>query len=216
MEPLLSIIGGGFAAALVTIGFNVWWDKQKQRLSEDWEFRRYQANQVHFATVGLMEVFFAAKTELYFLTCTLETLLAGLDQLATQADAIVRQQGGPELTIIELEQRKAQLLQPFQRFNAQQVSLRWNQFEQKTKELQAKSEAYMSVLQPLVPVSVYEQLLGLYQKFGTRWVWDLPHAEERLRLYEENLPAVIRIREQLTSQIEIKLGRTKPDASSTP
>lgn len=214
MEPWLSVVGGGLAAALVTIGFNVWWDKQKQKLSEDWEFRRYHANQVHFANAGLMEVFFAAKTEIYFLMCTLETLLAGLNQLATQADAIVRQQGGPQLTIAELEQRKAQLLQPFQTYNAQQVSLRWNQFEQKTKELQAKAEAYMNVLQPLVPASIYERLLALYQKFGTRWVWDLPHAQERLKLYEENLPEVIRIREQLTRQIEIKLGRVKPEASS--
>jgi hypothetical protein len=100
------------------------WSQQKQKLSEDWEFRRYHANQVHFATAGLMEVFFAAKTEIYFLACTLETLLAGLNQLATQADAIVRQQGGPQLTIAELEQRKTQLLQPFQTYNAQQVTLR--------------------------------------------------------------------------------------------
>jgi hypothetical protein len=61
--------------------------------SEDWEFRRYHANQIHFATAGLMEVFFAAKIELYFLTAALETLLAGLNQLTAQADAIVRQQG---------------------------------------------------------------------------------------------------------------------------
>jgi len=211
MEPWLSVLGGGLAAALVTIGFNVWWDKQKQKLSEDWEFRRYHANQVHFATAGLMEVFFAAKTEIYFLACTLETLLAGLNQLATQADAIVRQQGGPQLTVAELEQRKAQLLQPFQTYNAQQVSLRWNQFEQKTKELQAKAEAYISVLQPLIPAPVYAQLLALYQKFEGRWVWDLPHAQERLKLYEDNIPELNRIRGQLTKQIEIKLGRAKPD-----
>jgi hypothetical protein len=214
MEAWLSVVGGGLAAALVTIGFNVWWDKQKQKLSEDWEFRRYHANQVHFATAGLMEVFFAAKTEIYFLTCTIETLLAGLNQLATQADAIVRQQGGPQLTIAELEQRKAQLLQPFQTYNAQQVSLRWNQFEQKTKELQAKAEAYMNVLQPLIPASIYEQLLALYQKFEGRWVWDLPPAQERLKLYEDSIPELNRIREQLTRQIEIKLGRVKPDADS--
>jgi hypothetical protein len=161
-----------------------------------------------------MEVFFAAKTEVYFLACTLETLLAGLNQLAVQADAIVRQQGGPQLTIVELEQRKAQLLQPFQTYNAQQVSLRWNQFEQKTKELQAKAEPYMSVLQPLVSASIYEQLLALYHKFEGRWFWDLPHAQERLKLYEDNIPELNRIREQLTRQIEIKLRRVKPDASS--
>ncbi len=210
-EPLLSIIGGGLAAALLTIAFNVWWDKKKQELAEDWEFRRYHANQIHFATLGLMEVFFAAKTEIYFLACTLETLLAGLNQLATQADAIVRQQGGPQLTIVELEHRKAELLQPFQTYNAQQVTLRWNQFEQKTKELQAKAEAYMSVLQPLVPASVYGQILALYQKFEGRWVWDLPHAQERLKLYEDNVPELNRIRGQLTKQIEIKLGRAKHD-----
>jgi hypothetical protein len=214
MEPWLSVIGGGLAAALVTIGFNVWWDKQKQKQSEDWEFRRYQANQVHFSTFGLIEVFFSAKTELYFLVSTLETLLASLNQLAFQADAIVRQQGGPQLTVADLEQRKAQLLQPFQTYNAQQVSLRWNQFEQKTKDLQAKAEAHLNVLRPLVPSALYEQILALYGKFSPRWVWDLPHAQERLKLYEENIPDVNRIREQLTKQIEIKLGRVKPDADS--
>ncbi len=211
MEPWLSVVGGGLAAALVTIAFGVFWDIRKQKSSEDWEFRRYHANQVHFATVGLTEVFFAAKTELYFIASTLETLLAGLNQLATQADTIVRQQGGPQLTVTELETRKAQLLQPFQTYNKQQVSLRWNQFEQKTKELQAKAEAYMSVLQPLIPASVYGQLLALYQKFEGRWVWDLPHAQERLKLYEDNIPELNRIRGQLTRQIEIKLGRVKPD-----
>ena len=211
MEPWLSILGGGLAAALVTIVFNVWWDKQKQKSSEDWEFRRYHANQVHFATVGLVEVFFAAKTEIYFLSCTLETLLAGLNQLAAQADAIVRQQGGPNLSIAEFEQRKAQLLQPFQNYNSQQVALRWNQFEQKTKELQAKAEAHLSVLRPLIPASVLDQLLALYGKFEGRWVWDLPHAQERLKLYEASVPELNRIREQLTKQIEIKLGRAKPD-----
>jgi hypothetical protein len=106
MEPWLSVLGGGLAAALVTIGFSVWWDKQKQKSSEDWEFRRYHANQVHFATVGLVEVFFAAKTEIYFLSCTLETLLAGLNQLTAQADTIVRQQGGPNMSIAELNNER--------------------------------------------------------------------------------------------------------------
>jgi hypothetical protein len=209
MEPWLSVLGGGLAAALVTIVFSVLWDTTKQKNSEDWEFRRYHANQIHFATAGLMEVFFAAKIELYFLTATLETLLAGLNQLTAQADAIVRQQGGPQLTAPELEQRKAQLLQPFQTYNAQQVTVRWNQFEQKTKELQAKAEAYINVLQPLIPAAAYGQLLALYQKFEGRWVWDLPHAQERLRLYEDSVPELNRIREQLAKQIEIKLGRTK-------
>jgi hypothetical protein len=38
-------------------------------------------------------------------------------------------------------------------------------------------------------------------------VWDLPHAQERLKLYEDNIPELNRIRGQLTKQIEIKLGR---------
>src|SRR5260370_20590881 len=116
MEPWLSVVGGGLAAALVTVVFNVLWDIRKQKLVEDWEFRRYHANQVHFATVGLIEVFFASKTEIYFLSSTLEVLLGALNQLAAQADAIVRQQRGPQLTIAQLEQLQAEMLQPFQRF----------------------------------------------------------------------------------------------------
>ncbi len=209
MEPWLSIVGGGLAAALLTIGFNVWWDRKKQKLAEDWEFRRYHANQLHFATVGLMEIFFAVKIEVYYLVVMLESLLGILGQLTGQADAIVRQQGGPQLTVAELEQRKAQLLQPFQNFNLQQVALRWNQYEQKAKDLQAKAETQLSVLKPLVPPPLYTQLLAVYEKLSTPWVWDLPHAKERLKLYEDNLPELNRIREQLTKQIEVKLGRAK-------
>ena len=206
-ETWLSVIGGGLAAAVLTFFSNIWWDSRKQKLLEDWDFRRYHANQIRFATFGLMEVFFGAKTEIYFLSCTLEILLGTLNQLAMQADQIVRQQGGPELTVAQLEQRKIALLQPFQRYNGEQVSLRWNQFEQKSKELQAKAEAHMSVLQPLVPPDLYRQLLELYQRFNTRWVWDLPHAQERFRLYEEATGEFARIRQELTKQIEAKLGR---------
>src|SRR5579859_4527556 len=114
-EPWLSIVGGGLVGAVATIIFNVIWDNKKQKMAEDWEFKRYEANQIHFATAGVMEAYFSAKTELYYLTSTLASLLATLNQLTAQADQIVRQQGGPELTIAALEQRKQSLLQPFQK-----------------------------------------------------------------------------------------------------
>jgi hypothetical protein len=127
-EPFFSIIGGGLVAAVLTIGFNALWDVHKQKLLEDWEFKRYQANTIHFSTMGLMEAFFAAKAEMYYLTSVLELLFGTLTQLSAQADAIVRQQGGPELTVAVLEERKRQLLEPFQNFNAQQVTLRYVAF----------------------------------------------------------------------------------------
>ena len=40
-----------------------------------------------------MDAFFSAKNEMYYLTSTLESLLATLNQLSAQADQIVRQQG---------------------------------------------------------------------------------------------------------------------------
>src|SRR5690348_16127913 len=66
-EPALSIVGGGLAAAIVTILFNAWWDRRKDKRAEDWEFRRYRANLVHGGAFGLMEVFFSAKTEIDYL-----------------------------------------------------------------------------------------------------------------------------------------------------
>jgi hypothetical protein len=208
MNPWLSIVGGGLVSVLITIGFNVYWDRKKQQLLEDWEFRRFHANQIHVATLGLMEAFFASKSELFFLFYTLETLAGTLTQLTSQAEAIVRQQSGPELTAAELELRKSQWLQPFQKFNQEQVALRWNEHEQKAKELQAKAEAHLSELQPLVPSPIFDQLLALYAKLNTPWSWTLQSAKEQARLYEDALPDITRIRAALMQQIELKLGRT--------
>ena len=207
MNPWLSVVGGGLVSVLITIGFNVYWDKKKQQLLEDWEFRRYHANQIHVATAGLVEAFFESKAEMYFLFYTLETLAGTLTQLTSQAEAIVRQQARPELTAAELEQRKAQWLQPFQKFNQEQVTLRWNQHEQKAKEMQAKAETHLSELQPLIPSPIFDQLLALYAKLNTRWVWSLQSAQEQSQVYEDVLPELTRIRAALMQQIEIKLGR---------
>ena len=94
-EPWFAVVGGGLAAALLTIVFNAVWDNKKQKLAEDWGFRRYHANMIHVATVGIVDAFFSAKMEFTFMVATLGSLLATLNQLTAQADAIVRQQGGP-------------------------------------------------------------------------------------------------------------------------
>lgn len=206
-EPFLSIVGGGLIAAIVTIVFNAYWDSRKQNIAEDWEFRRYQANLIHYSTAGLMEAFFSGKSELLYLTSTLEVLLATLNQLAAQADQIVRQQGGPALTVAELEQRKQQLLQPFQNFNNQQVVLRWNQYEQKAKENHGKAEVHLTTLQRLIPAQLYAELIAMFERLSAPFIWDLPHAKDKLRILEDALPEVLVLREKLAKALEAKLGR---------
>jgi hypothetical protein len=208
-EPWLSIIGGGLAAAVVTIVFNVWWDSRKQKLTEDWEFKRYHANMIHFAMTGLMEAFFTAKSEMLYLTSTLESLLAALNQLGAQADQIVRQQGGPELTVAVLEQRKQALLEPFKKFNQEQVNLRWGHYEQKAKENHAKAEMHLAALKPLVPAALYDGLSALFQRLSAPFVWDLPGAKEKYRVLENSIPEVLEVRGKLMAQVETKLGRKK-------
>jgi len=206
-EPFLSIVGGGLAAALVTIGFNVWWDKQKEQSSQEWEFKRYRANLIHGAAFGLMDAFFAAKTEIEYLVGTLGTMWAALEQLSVQADAIVRQQGGPQLTVAELERKKNDLLQPFRTYNQQQVDLRWNQYEQKVKDLEAKAQSYLSVLEPLVPDNLHGQILGLVTELSADYEWNLPNAQARLRLFNDRLPQFQATHRDLATQIEVQLGR---------
>jgi hypothetical protein len=206
-EPFLSVIGGGLVAAVLTIGFNAWWDTHKQKLTEDWEFKRYQANLIHFSTTGLMEAYFAAKAEMYYLTSVLESLLATLNQLSAQADAIVRQQGGPELTVAVLEERKRQLLEPFQAFNSQQITLRWNQYEQKAKENHAKAEIHMATLQNLISSILYQKISELFIRLSAPFVWDLPHGKEKLTVLENALPEVLTIRKELMWELEKTLGR---------
>ena len=207
LDTVLSIVGGGLVAAVLTIFFNAWWDTRKQKASEDWEFRRYRANLIHHGAFGLMEVFFAAKAELDYLVGTLDALLATLNQLSAQADAIVRQQGGPALTVAQLEQRKRDLLQPFQNFNSEQVRVRWNQYEQKAKELEAKAESYLNVLQPLVPQGLNAEMNQLFLALSEDFVWDLPHAKEKFQVYIDKTPEFQALQKRLAEQIEVQLGR---------
>ena len=206
-EPFLSVVGGGLAAAVVTIGFNVWWDGRKQEIEEEWQFRRYRANVIHACIVGIMESFFSAKAEMLFLTSTLETLLVALNALGAQADAIVRQQGGPELTVAQLEVRKQQLLQPFQAYNQQQVQLRWNQYEQKAKDNHAKAELHLTTLKSLISQSLYAELMAAFQRLSAPFVWDLPHGKEKLKTLEDALPDVLELRDKLVRELERALGR---------
>jgi hypothetical protein len=207
-EPFLSIIGGGLAAALVSIGFNVWWDCQKQKNTEDWEFRRYHANLIHFSTAGIIEAFFSAKAELYYLTASLESLLGNLNRLTAQADQIVKQQGGPDLTVALLELKKEQLLQPFRNFNQEQVNLRWNQYEQKAKDNHAKAEVHLATLKLLIPTELHTELTLLFTKLSAPFIWDLPNGREKLKLLEESEPEVLVLRNKLMRQLEVRLGRT--------
>lgn len=206
-EPFLSIIGGGLAAALVTILFNVYWDRRKEKRAEEWEFRRYRANLVRGAAFGLMDAFFSAKTEIDYLVSTLETLLGALQQLDAQADTIVRQQGGPQLTVPMLEQRKAELMQPFHTYNQQQVGLRWNQYEQKVKDLEAKAESYLNVLKPLLPDDLNADIAALFDSLTADYVWDLPHAKERLELFKKSQQPFQAIQRRLATELEKQLGR---------
>lgn len=206
-EPFLSIVGGGLVAAIITIAFNVYWDNRKQKATEDWEFRRYQANLVHHSIAALMEAFFSGKSEMLYMTSTLETLLATLTRLNAQADQIVRQQGGPGLTVAELEKRKSQLLEPFQKFNSEQVTLRWAQYEQKAKENHAKAEMHLATLRSLVSPRLYDELISMFHHLSAPFVWDLPNAKEKLRTIDEATPEVLVLREKLFAELEAKLGR---------
>jgi hypothetical protein len=73
--------------------------------------------------------------------------------------------------------------------------------------MQAKAETHLSELQPLIPSPIFDQLLALYAKLNTRWVWSLQSAQEQSQVYEDVLPELTRIRAALMQQIEIKLGR---------
>jgi hypothetical protein len=127
--------------------------------------------------------------------------------LSVQADQIVRQQGGPELTVQVLEQRKQQLLQPFQTYNTQQVQLRWNNYEQKAKENHTKAELYLMTLKPLIPDALYKELMALFVRLSAPFYWDLPNGKQKLKVLEDAMPEVLAARDKLVAVLEAKLGR---------
>ena len=154
-----------------------------------------------------MDAFFTAKIEMYYLTGVLDTLVVTLNQLTAQADGIVRQQGGPALTVAVLEERKRELLEPFESFNRQQVTLRWNQYEQKAKETHAKAELSIATLRPLIPPALHAEMVVLFDRLSQPFVWDLPHGRQKLKLLEDSLPDVLRLREGLMAQVGKKVGK---------
>src|SRR5450432_353160 len=172
-ETLLSIVGGGTVAAFLTIFFNVYWDTKKERSSQDWEFKRYRANLVHTATFGLMETFFAAKTEIEYLVGTLSSLEAALSGLMLNTITTTRQHGGPHLTVDELNRIVDEQMQGYRNYTKQQIDIRWNQYEQKMKDLQARSLGYLSVLKPLVQLALYGHILALVTELSTPYPWTL-------------------------------------------
>jgi hypothetical protein len=206
-EPALSIVGGGLVAAIVTIFFNVIWDTRKEGRAEDWEFRRYRANLVHGAAFGLMEIYFSAKAEIDYLVGSLSTLVALLARLDQEVDTILRQQGGAQLIVAELERRKNEMMQPVRDYNQQQIQLRWNQYEQKVKELEAKAEAFVHVLQPLLPNDLNIEIGALFTPLTEDYEWNLPNAETRLQLFRDLQPRFNAIQRRLADQIEVQLGR---------
>jgi hypothetical protein len=206
-EPWLSVVGGGAVAAIVTLVFNACWDYRKQKLAEDYEFRRYEANMIHIATTGLVEAYFSVKIELFYLTSTIEALVASLDQLAAQAQQIIRQQGGPTLTIAELEQRKVAALQPFNAYNQQQFTLYWNRYADKARENHANAETHMASLKSLIDPNVHEELGALFARLSAPFTWDLPNGKVKLADLEAALPDVMAIKTKLMQQLEKKLGR---------
>jgi hypothetical protein len=209
-EPWLSIIGGGLVAAIATLIFNAWWDTRKTKSAEDWEFKRYRANLIHHSRIGLMDTFFGYKSELEFLAGTLETMVSSLDLLTKKTEEMIKQAGGQGLTVAQLEERKNAILQPFQQYNAQQIQLRWNQHEQKAKDLQAKAESIFSLLQPLVPPDLFKEMTALYGKLNAPWFWNLANAKTRLEMYKGVTPEFQELQKRLAQQIEAQLGR-KPE-----
>jgi hypothetical protein len=206
-DSWLSIVGGGLVAAIVTIAFNAYWDTRKEKRAEDWEFRRYQANVVHACAAGLREAFYAATMEFDYLVAALGLFLTNLQQIDARADAIVRQQGGPALTVEQLEQRKAQLMEPFRAFNDQQVHIRWNTYEQKGKELEARALASLKTVRPLIPDDLNNDLQELFADLSADFVWDLNGAKEKLELFSGAQERFEALQVRLARQIEVKLGR---------
>src|SRR5689334_19760048 len=98
MTTLLSIAFSGVIAALITYGLNRWAakadakaradadlhrDAQQQTTLENWENRKYQANQKLYSLRALTEMFYAARSEIYFLGLDLtnaDAMLLGIEQ----------------------------------------------------------------------------------------------------------------------------------------
>lgn len=201
MSFWVSVLAGGVGAAVATAVFEWLRDKSRQKTREDWERRRYKANQLNAATAGMVEAFYGVKAELNFLVSGLEALDAEMARQSRRASELLGAfplEGGP---LGRLE-RHSQLLAQLQDGLRQQQAYRFAQYEGKAKDARARAEACLQTIELLAPGSASCSARGVFEALAASWNWNLAGARQELARFERNEGQVLAIRRLLEEEAE--------------
>lgn len=163
---LLGVLGGGIVAAIITAGFNVYWDKQKQKITENWERRRYDANLKRQLLFGITDVFYSTKSEIFFAELEIRSLQEGLQKIEQNVDANLRA-SNPGMAVQQLSALKAQVVSPIQFWIVQMQVNRTSQYNTSVKVLRSRAEAWLSVAQRCLKTpDLYAGMQTMFKQFS--------------------------------------------------
>ena len=182
MTTVLSVLFSGVVAAILTFllsrsaakgeakaraAADANRDAQQQAMLEDWEHRKYKANQKLYSLRLITELFYSARNEIYFLGLDLtnaDALLAGADR-ATEQYLL---QNNPQITAKDLAAHKTYLMaQQQQQVAARKIS-RLDQYNNAVKGIQARAQAEVSVASHYVSRDLLERLEHLYKTLSQK------------------------------------------------
>ncbi|TAM81096.1 MAG: hypothetical protein EPN47_14570 [Acidobacteria bacterium] len=164
-EQLLSLLAGGVSAAVVTAGFNVWWDRRKQKIVAQWERRKYDTNTKLHIVYHLTETFYNTESELHFVTLEVGGYHEALRALEQQIAQNLQAQN-PAMPAVQLQALHNLTLAPVRQWIGQMEANRWSQYNNSVKALRARAEAALSLTEySLRTQGVYARLATLFRQF---------------------------------------------------
>jgi hypothetical protein len=137
---VMSVLLSGVVAALITFALNVWHAGKQQQQLREWEHSKYHANQRLYSLRAFTELFYAARTEIYFLGLDLtntDALFEGTQRATEQ----LLLQNNPKISVQDLATQKAILTEQVRQQMISRKVSRIDQYNNAVKAIIGRAQA---------------------------------------------------------------------------
>lgn len=196
-------VGGGLAAAAVTLGANILWDLKKQKLQEAWERRRYRLFLRFQVLNSITDLYYAAKHELYILQLDLAILTASYSQ-DRNATAQGLRGASPQISAADLDAQTNILCATYYRSWQEAKKSRWLRYNESIKNIRARAESHVDLSGSIFEdPEIRSRLLILLRELSRPLEMDNDAALAAAgALFEDKYEEMNSIRRQMLSEIQ--------------